>query len=103
MGRGTRQRKSGGARRKEAEEKELKKKAEEAKLQEEASRHFKKKDEGNSISCNKYNTNFSCISIEFLICSLVVEGAVKLPTKNAESLGEANETAAIAHPEHLSG
>lgn len=99
MGRGTRQRKSGGARRKEAEEKELKKKAEEAKLQEEASRHFKKKDEGNSISCNKYNTNFSCISIEFLICTLVVDGAVK----NAESLGEASETAAIAHSEQLSG
>ncbi len=81
----------------------MKKKAEEARLQEEASRHFKKKDEGNSISCNKYNTIFSFISIKFLICTLVVDGAVKQPTKNAESSGEAIETAAIAHSELLSG
>lgn len=43
MGRGTRQRNSGGARKKEAKEKEAEKKAEELKAQEAAKRHFIRK------------------------------------------------------------
>lgn len=50
MGRGTRQRNSGGARKKEAKEKEAEKKAEELKAQEAAKRHFHKKDKGNYVS-----------------------------------------------------
>lgn len=64
MGRGTRKRKSGGARRKEAEEKEMKKKAEEVKLQEAANRHFKKKDKGNYSFVFNYVTFFTVLGLK---------------------------------------